>query len=177
ENVAKQWNISREEQDQYALKSQLKCAAALQAGHFSSEIIPVLVQTRAGTQEVRQDEFPRPDSTIEGLRKLQPAFIKDGSGTVTAGNTSGINDGAAVVVLMSRDDAEQNGITPIARIVSWAQAGVDPSVMGTGPILATNRALEKAGWRINDVDLFELNEAFAAQSVAVIRELGMDPSK
>ncbi|KAK3593839.1 hypothetical protein CHS0354_011440 [Potamilus streckersoni] len=177
ENVAKQWNVSREDQDQFALKSQLKCAAALQAGHFNSEIVPVVVQTRAGTQEIRQDEFPRPDSTIEGLQNLRPVFIKDGSGTVTAGNASGINDGAAVVVLMSRYDAEQNGMTPLARIVSWAQAGVDPSVMGTGPIPATKIALEKAGWSINDVDLFELNEAFAAQSVAVIRELGLDPSK
>lgn len=177
ENVAKQWKISREDQDKFALNSQQKCEAAQKAGHFSNEIVPVTIKTRAGSTQVGKDEFPRSGCTLEGLEKLRAAFVTDGTGTVTAGNASGLNDGAACVVLMEGTESERRGLTPMARVVSWAQAGVDPSVMGTGPIPATRKALEKAGWSIGDVDLFELNEAFAAQSAAVVKDLGCDPSK
>ncbi|EDO38332.1 predicted protein [Nematostella vectensis] len=177
ENVAKQWEVSREEQDNFALTSQQRTETAQKAGYFSDEIVTVSIKTRAGLTEVNSDQFPRHGCTIEGLRKLKPCFLFDGKGTVSAGNTSGLNDGAAVVVLMPYAEANVRNVSPLARVVSWAQAGVDPSVMGTGPIPATRKALSKAGWKVEDVDLFELNEAFAAQSCAVIRELGLDPSK
>ncbi|KAK6986624.1 acetyl-CoA acetyltransferase [Biomphalaria glabrata] len=177
ENVAKQWGITKEEQDNFALASQHKCEAAQKGGHFKEEIVPVIVQSRDGAKQITQDEFPRSGCTIEGFQKLRPAFVKDGTGTVTAGNASGINDGAAAIVVSSQDEALRRGIKPLARIVSWAQSGVDPSIMGTGPIPATRKALEKAGWQIEEVDLFELNEAFAAQSLAVVKELGCDPNK
>lgn len=177
ENVAKQWNVTREEQDQFAFHSQLKCAKARENGYFEKEIILCPIKCRTGQHEVREDEFPRPDTSIEGLHTLAPAFLKDKSGTVTAGNSSGINDGAAAVLLMTMKDAEKQDLVPLAKIVSWAQAGVDPAVMGTGPISAIQKALEKAGWSLDSIDLFELNEAFAAQSVAVIRELGIDITK
>ncbi|XP_022108993.1 acetyl-CoA acetyltransferase, cytosolic-like [Acanthaster planci] len=177
ENVAKQWKVSREEQDEFALKSQLRCEAAQAKGAFDEEIVPVTVAQRKGTTVVKQDEFPRKGCVIENFAKLRAAFIQDGTGTVTAGNASGINDGAAALVLMKKSEAEKRGISPLASIVNWAQAGVDPAVMGTGPIPAIKKALEKAGWSIPDVDLFELNEAFAAQSLAVVKELGLDPAK
>lgn len=177
ENVSKQWKISREEQDQFALKSQQKCAAARQSGYFQKEIVSVHIKSRTGTDEIKEDEFPRPSTTLEGLQKLRPAFITDGSGTVTAGNASGINDGAAAVLLMSTENARKYGLVSLARIVSWAQAGVDPAIMGTGPISAVRKAVEKANWTLDSVDLFELNEAFAAQSVAVVRDLGIDVNK
>ncbi|CAH1799285.1 unnamed protein product, partial [Owenia fusiformis] len=177
ENIAKQWNLSREAQDQFALQSQLKCEAAQNAGHFDQEIIPISVPSRKGSIEVSKDEFPRQGCTIESMQKVRAAFIKDGSGTVTAANASGLNDGAAVCVVMSLQEATSRGLKPMARIVSWAQAGVDPKIMGTGPIPATRKALEKANWSVGDVDLFELNEAFAAQSLAVVTELGCPPEK
>lgn len=177
ENVAKQWSIGRDEQDRFALQSQQRCEEAQKLGKFDAEIVPVVVQSRAGSTEVKKDEFPRSGSTIEGFQKLRPCFVKDGTGTVTAGNASGINDGAAALVITSREEAESRGLKPMARIVSWAQAGVDPSIMGTGPIPATRQALEKANWSVADVDLFELNEAFAAQSLAVVKDLGCDPDK
>ncbi|CAL1527195.1 unnamed protein product [Lymnaea stagnalis] len=175
ENVATQWNITREEQNKFALNSQLKCEAAQKNGSFEQEIVPVIVQSREGAKEVKVDEFPRAGCTLEGLQKLRPAFAKDGS--VTAGNASGINDGAAAIILSSQAEATRRGLKPLAKIVAWAQAGVDPSVMGTGPIPATRKALESAGWQLEDVDLFELNEAFAAQSLAVVKDLGCDPAK
>ncbi|KAH9500645.1 Acetyl-CoA acetyltransferase, cytosolic, partial [Bulinus truncatus] len=177
ENVARQWAITREEQDNFALMSQVKCEAAQKSGHFQNEIVPVLVQSRDGAKQITYDEFPRAGCTIEGFQKLRPAFVKDGTGTVTAGNASGINDGAAAIVVSSQEEALRRGIKPLAKIVSWAQCGVDPSVMGTGPIPATRKALQRAGWQVEDVDLFEFNEAFAAQSLAVIKELGCDPKK
>lgn len=177
ENVASQWQVSREDQDKFACMSQQKCAVATQAGHFKKEIVPVVVKTRAGVTEVSQDEFPKPTTSMEGLQKLRPAFIPDGSGTVTAGNSSGINDGAAAVVLTSAAEAKKIGAQPMARVVSWAQAGVDPAVMGTGPIPAIRKCLEKAGWTTDSVDVYEINEAFAAQSVAVVRDLGLKPDK
>ncbi|KAK7107753.1 acetyl-CoA acetyltransferase, cytosolic-like [Littorina saxatilis] len=177
ENVARQWTVTRQDQDQFAAQSQQRCEAAQHAGHFDQEIVPVAIQSRAGTTEIKKDEFPRAGSTFEGLQKLRPAFIKDGSGTVTAGNASGINDGAAAVVVMSSSDVKERDSKPLARVVSWAQAGVDPSIMGTGPIPAVRSALSKAGWKLEDVDLFELNEAFAAQSLAVVKDLGCDPAK
>lgn len=177
ENVAKKYSVSREEQDLFALSSQQKCEAAQNAGYFNEEIIPVSITTRQGTKVVNKDEFPRQGCSIEALQKLRPAFVKDGTGTVTAGNASGLNDGAAVCVLMSAEEARNRSLQPLCRIVSWAQAGVDPAIMGMGPVDATRKALEKAHWSINDVDLLELNEAFAAQSVAVVKELGCDPSK
>ena len=175
ENVASQWQITRETQDEFAARSQARAAAAQAAGRFKDEIVPVTVKTRKGEVEVADDEYIRASTTVETLGKLRPAFSKDG--TVTAGNASGINDGAAAVVLMSREEATKRGIQPLARIVSWAQAGIDPSIMGTGPIPATRKALEKAGWSIDDVDLIESNEAFAAQSCAVGRDLGFDAEK
>ncbi|XP_064618436.1 acetyl-CoA acetyltransferase-like [Liolophura sinensis] len=177
ENVAKQWGISREAQDEFSLQSQLKCEEAQKNGWFDKELVTVNVPVRGGSKEVNKDEYPRSGCTLEGLQKLRSCFIKDKTGTVTAGNASGINDGAAACVLMSKDEAAQRGVAPLARIVSWAQAGVDPAVMGTGPIPATKKALEKAGWSIGDVDLFEFNEAFAAQSLAVVKDLGADPKK
>ena len=175
ENVAKKFGITRKDQDEFALASQQKASAAIREGRFKDEIVPVMVAGKKGDVTVDTDEGPRPDSTIEGLSKLKPAFDKEG--TVTAGNASGINDGAAAVVLMTRADAEKRGIKPMARIVSWAHAGVDPAIMGTGPIPASRKALEKAGWSVKDLDLIEANEAFAAQAIAVNRELGWDLSK
>ncbi|XP_046550373.1 acetyl-CoA acetyltransferase, cytosolic-like isoform X1 [Haliotis rubra] len=177
ENVAKQWEISRQAQDNFALESQLKYEAAQKAGYFDAETVTVPVKTRKGVEEVKTDEYPRAGCTLEGFTKLRPCFVKDETGTVTAGNASGINDGAAALVLMSDAEAKARHAPVLAKIVSWAQAGVDPAVMGTGPIPATRKALEKAGWSIEDVDLMELNEAFAAQSAAVIKDLGCDPSK
>lgn len=177
ENVAKQWQVSRQDQDQFAVTSQNRVERAQKAGHFSEEIITIPVKIRKGTIEVKEDEFPRHGTTMEGLARLKPCFLQDGTGTVTAGNASGINDGSAAVVLMTYAEATRRGLTPLARIVSWGQAGVDPAVMGTGPIPATKKALQKANWKVGDVDLFELNEAFAAQSCAVIRDLGLDAHK
>jgi len=175
ENVAEKWQITREEQDAFAAASQQKAEAAQKAGRFKDEIVPVTIKTRKGDIVVDTDEHPRHGTTIEALAKLRPAFTKDGS--VTAGNASGINDGAAAVVLMSAAEAERRGAEPLARIVSWAQAGVDPAVMGSGPVPATRRALEKAGWTIDDLDLIEANEAFAAQALAVGKDLRWDPAK
>ena len=175
ENVAEQWQITREEQDQFALASQAKTAAAAEAGRFADEIVPVTVRTRKGETVVDADEHPKPDTTLATLASLRPAFAKEG--TVTAGNASGVNDGAAAVVLMSAEEAVKRGIEPLARIVSWATAGVDPAVMGSGPIPASRKALEKAGWSIEDLDLIEANEAFAAQAFAVNKDLGWDTDK
>uniref|UniRef100_A0A3P8UBF2 Acetyl-CoA acetyltransferase 2 n=2 Tax=Cynoglossus semilaevis TaxID=244447 RepID=A0A3P8UBF2_CYNSE len=177
ENVAKQWNISREEQDKFAVQSQNKTEAAQKAGHFDQEIVPIMVPSRKGSVEVSVDEFPRHGSNMESMSKLRPCFMKDGSGTVTAGNSSGVNDGAAATVLMSQSEAQRRGIKPMAKIVSWAQAGLEPSIMGTGPIAAIRKAAEKAGWQLDQVDLFEINEAFAAQSIAVVKELGLNADK
>jgi acetyl-CoA C-acetyltransferase len=175
ENVAREFQITREQQDQFAVASQNKAEAAQKAGCFKEEIVPVTIKGRKGDTVVSEDEHIRPGSTIEGVAKLRPAFQKDG--TVTAGNASGINDGAAAVVLMSAAEAARRGITPLARIVSWATAGVDPAVMGTGPIPSSRKALKKAGWSVNDLDLIEANEAFAAQACAVNKDLGWDPAK
>uniref|UniRef100_A0A673LVQ0 Acetyl-CoA acetyltransferase, cytosolic-like n=1 Tax=Sinocyclocheilus rhinocerous TaxID=307959 RepID=A0A673LVQ0_9TELE len=177
ENVAKQWGVSREAQDQFAVMSQNRTEAAQKAGDFDQEIVPVTVPSRKGPVEVKADEFPRHGSNIDAMSKLKPCFVKDGSGTVTAGNASGINDGAAATVLMSQSEAQRRGLKPMARITSWAQAGLDPSVMGTGPIPAIRKAVDKAGWKLDEVDLFEINEAFAAQSIAVVKELGLNPDK
>ena len=174
ENVATRWQISREDQDAFALASQNKAEAAQKAGRFKDEIIPFAVQTRKGDVIVDQDEYIRHGSTLEGMQKLRPAFNKEGS--VTAGNASGINDGAAAVVLMTAAEASRRGLTPMGRIASWATAGVDPAVMGSGPIPASRRALEKAGWKVQDLDLVEANEAFAAQALAVNKDMGWDPS-
>jgi acetyl-CoA C-acetyltransferase len=175
ENVARQWQITREEQDRFATASQNKAEAAKKAGKFKDEIAPVTVKTRKGETIVAEDEYIKEGVTIESIAKLKPAFEKDGS--VTAANASGINDGAAAVVLMTAAEAKKRGIKPLARIVSWAHAGVDPSIMGTGPIPASKKALEKAGWTVNDLDLIEANEAFAAQACAVNKGLGWDTSK
>jgi len=175
ENIATKFQISREQQDEFALGSQLKASAAQKGGRFKDEIVPVTVKTRKGDVVVADDEYIRHDATIEGMRKLRPAFSKDG--TVTAGNASGINDGAAAVVLMSGAEAAKRGIRPLARIVSFATAGVDPAIMGTGPIPASRKALARAGWKIGDLDLIEANEAFAAQALAVNKDLGWDGSK
>ncbi|XP_054752939.1 acetyl-CoA acetyltransferase, cytosolic-like [Lytechinus pictus] len=177
ENLAKKWEITREQQDQFALQSQLKAEKAQTEGIFATEIIPVPIKSRKTTVEVSVDEHPRKGSTIEGMAKLRSCFIKDATGTVTPGNASGINDGAAAVVLMKLSEAQKRGVAPLARIVSWGQAGVDPAIMGSGPIPAIKKALGSAGWSIGDVDLFELNEAFAAQSLTVTKELGIDTSK
>ncbi len=176
ENVAEQWQITREQQDAFAVASQNKAAAAQKSGRFRDEIVPVIIKSRKGETTVCDDEFIRHGVSIDDLKDLRPAFVKTG-GTVTAGNASGINDGAAAVTLMRRDEAEARGIKPLARIVSWAQSGVDPSVMGTGPIPAAKSALAKAGWSVNDLDLVEANEAFAAQACAVNKELGWDLDK
>ena len=175
ENIAQQWQLTREEQDEFAASSQQKAEAAMKSGRFKDEIVPVTIKTRKGEVVVDTDEHPKEGVTAEGLGKLRPAFDKEG--TVTAGNASGINDGAAAVVLMSADEAAKRGAKPLARIVSWATAGVDPAIMGTGPIPASRMALEKAGWSIDDLDLVEANEAFAAQACAVNKDLGWDTDK
>jgi acetyl-CoA C-acetyltransferase len=175
ENVARQWQITRAQQDEFAVASQNKAEAAQKAGRFKDEIVPVTVKTRKGDVVVDADEYPKHDTTLEVIAKLRPAFSKDG--TVTAGNASGINDGAAAVVLMKASEAAKENRKALARIVSWAHAGVDPAIMGTGPIPASRAALKKAGWKVDDLDLIEANEAFAAQACAVNRELGWDTAK
>jgi len=175
ENVARQWQITREEQDRFAVASQNKAEAARKAGKFKDEITPITIKTRKGETVVADDEYIKDGVTYESVAKLRPAFDKEG--TVTAGNASGINDGAAAVLLMTLEEARKRGITPLARIVSWAHAGVDPSIMGTGPIPASKKALEKAGWTVKDLDLIEANEAFAAQACAVNKGLGWDTEK
>ena len=173
ENVAEKWQISRDEQDAFAVASQNKAEAAQKAGKFADEIAAFTVKTRKGETIVAADEYIRHGATMEAMQKLRPAFAKDG--TVTAANASGLNDGAAAVLLMSADNAEKRGIEPLARIVSYATAGLDPTVMGVGPIYASRKALEKAGWSASDLDLVEANEAFAAQACAVTKEMGWDP--
>jgi acetyl-CoA C-acetyltransferase len=174
ENIATKWQLSRDEQDQFAVASQNKAEAAQKAGKFKDEIIPFTVAGRKGDTIVDQDEYIRHGATLESMTKLKPAFSKDG--TITAGNASGLNDGAAAVILMSAEEAKKRGLTPLARIASWATAGVDPAIMGTGPIPASRKALEKAGWKVKDLDLIEANEAFAAQSLSVNKDMGWDPS-
>jgi acetyl-CoA C-acetyltransferase len=173
ENVAEKWQISREAQDEFAAKSQNKAEAAQKAGRFDDEIVSFTVKTRKGDTVVDKDEYIRHGATVENMAKLRPAFAKEG--TVTAGNASGLNDGAAGVLLMSVEDAEKRGIEPLARIASYATAGLDPAYMGAGPIYASRRALEKAGWKVGDLDLVEANEAFAAQACAVNKDMGWDP--
>lgn len=175
ENVARQWQITREEQDIFAVASQNKAEAAQKAGKFKDEIAAVTIKGKKGDVVVDTDEYIRHGVTIDSINKLRPAFDKEGS--VTAANASGINDGAAALVLMSADEAKRRGIKPMARIVSWAHAGVDPAIMGSGPIPASRKALEKAGWTVNDLDLIEANEAFAAQALAVNKDMGWDASK
>ncbi len=175
ENVARSYQITREEQDAFALASQQKAAAAQKAGRFKDEIAPVTVKGRKGDTVIEQDEYIRHDASAETMAKLRPAFSKDG--TVTAGNASGINDGAAALVVMSAKEAERRGLKPLARIASFATAGVDPAVMGTGPIPSSRKALQRAGWKVQDLDLVEANEAFAAQACAVNKELGWDTAK
>jgi acetyl-CoA C-acetyltransferase len=173
ENVAAKWQITREEQDRFATGSQNKAEAAQKAGKFKDEIVPFTISTRKGDIVVTEDEFIRPGTTYDALAKLRPAFSKEG--TVTAGNASGINDGAAALVVMTAAEAKKRGITPIARIASWATAGVDPAIMGTGPIPASRKALARAGWAVKDLDLVEANEAFAAQALAVNKDMSWDP--
>ncbi|WP_199085116.1 acetyl-CoA C-acetyltransferase [Bosea sp. ASV33] len=173
ENVATKYQISREEQDRFAVGSQNKAEAAQKAGRFKDEIAPVTISSRKGDIVVDSDEYPRHGATLEAMAKLRPAFSKDG--TVTAGNASGLNDGAAALVIMTAKEAARRGLTPLARIASWATAGVDPAIMGTGPIPSTRKALEKAGWKVGDLDLVEANEAFAAQALAVNKDLGWNP--
>lgn len=175
ENIAEAFSISRESQDEFAASSQQKAEAAIKAGKFKDEIVPVTIQTRKEEIVFDADEFPRAGVTAEGLAKLRPAFKKDG--TVTAANASGLNDGAAALVLMRESEAKKRGLTPLAKIASWATAGVDPAVMGTGPIPASKKALEKAGWKVSELDLIESNEAFAAQSLCVLKEAKFDPEK
>ncbi|MBK1659381.1 acetyl-CoA C-acetyltransferase [Paracraurococcus ruber] len=175
ENVAEKYQITREQQDEFAAASQRKAGEAMQAGRFRDEIAAVTVKGRKGDVVVENDEYPKPETTYEVLQKLRPAFSK--TGTVTAGNASGINDGAAALLVMSAKEARKRGITPLARIVSWATAGVDPSIMGTGPIPSSRKALQKAGWDVGTLDLIEANEAFAAQACAVNKDLGWDPAK
>ena len=175
ENVARKWQLTRDEQDEFAAKSQQKAEAAQKADRFQDEIVPITIKTRKGEITVDSDEYPKHGTTTETLAKLRPAFDKEG--TVTAGNASGINDGAAMAVLMGEAEAAKRGVTPLARIVSWATCGVDPAIMGTGPIPASRKALEKAGWSVEDLDLVEANEAFAAQALAVNKDLGWDPGK
>jgi acetyl-CoA C-acetyltransferase len=175
ENVAKQYQITRQQQDDFAVKSQNKAEAAMKAGRFKDEIAPVTIKSRKGDVVVDTDEYPKAGVTLDSIAKLRPAFDKEG--TVTAANASGINDGAAAVVLMKASQAAKLGKTPLARIVSWAHAGVDPAIMGTGPIPASRAALKKAGWKIEDLDLVEANEAFAAQACAVNKDLGWDTGK
>lgn len=174
ENVAKQWQLTRDEQDEFAVNSQNKAEAAQKAGKFKDEIVAHTVKNRKGDIVVEEDEYIKHGVTVEGISKLRPAFDKEG--TVTAANASGINDGGAAAVLMSEAEAEKRGITPMARIAAWATAGVDPSIMGTGPIPASRKALEKAGWKVEDLDLVEANEAFAAQACAVNKDMGWDPA-
>jgi len=174
ENIAGKWQLNREEQDKFAAGSQNKAEAAQKEGRFKDEIVPITVKSRKGDIVVDQDEYIRPGTTVEALAKLKPAFSKEGS--VTAGNASGINDGAAAVVLMTAEEAERRGLKPLARIASWATAGVDPAMMGSGPIPASRKALEKAGWKVKDVELIEANEAFAAQALAVNKDMGWDPT-
>ncbi len=176
ENVARQWQITREEQDKFAVSSQNKAEAARKAGKFKDEIAPVTIKGKKGDTVVDTDEYIKDGTTIDGIAKLRPAFDPK-EGTVTAANASGLNDGAAVVVLMTLAEAKKRGITPLARVVSWATTGVDPSIMGTGPISASKKALDKAGWTHADLDLIEANEAFAAQAIAVNKGLGWDTSK
>jgi len=175
ENIAARWQITREEQDKFAVASQNKAEAAQKAGRFSDEIAPVTIKGRKGETVVDQDEYIRHGATLDSVSGLRPAFAKDGS--VTAANASGLNDGAAALVLMSAEEAARRGLKPLARIASWANAGVEPEIMGTGPIPASRKALEKAGWNVGDLDLVESNEAFAAQSICVVRDLGLDPAK
>ena len=175
ENIAARWQITREDQDRFAVGSQNRAEAAQKAGKFAGEIAAVTIKGRKGDTVVDQDEYIRHGATYESMSGLRPAFNKEGS--VTAANASGLNDGAAALVLMSADEAKRRGLTPLARIASWANAGVDPEIMGTGPIPASRKALERAGWKIADLDLIESNEAFAAQSLCVVRELGLDPAK
>jgi acetyl-CoA C-acetyltransferase len=175
ENVAKKWQITRQQQDEFAVKSQNKAEAAMKAGRFKDEIAPVTIKTRKGETVVADDEYIREGAKVEDAAKLRPAFDKEG--TVTAGNASGINDGAAALVLMSAKEAKKRKLTPLARIASWATVGVDPKVMGSGPIPASRKALEKAGWTAKDLDLIEANEAFAAQALAVNKDIGWDTSK
>ena len=175
ENIAARWQITRDDQDRFAVASQNKAEAAQKAGKFASEIAPVTIKGRKGDTVVDQDEYIRHGATLEAMAALKPAFSKEGS--VTAANASGLNDGAAALVLMSADEAKKRGLKPLARIASWAHAGVDPEIMGTGPIPASRKALERAGWAVADLDLVESNEAFAAQSICVVRDLGLDPAK
>ena len=175
ENIAARWQITRGDQDAFAVASQNKAEAAQKAGKFSGEIAPVTIKGRKGDTVVDQDEYIRHGATLDSVSGLKPAFTKDG--TVTAANASGLNDGAAALVLMSAGEAKKRGLKPLARIASWAHAGVDPEIMGTGPIPASRKALEKAGWTVGDLDLVESNEAFAAQSICVVRDLGLDPAK
>ncbi|XP_077204532.1 acetyl-CoA acetyltransferase, cytosolic [Paroedura picta] len=177
ENVAKQWKVSREEQDQLAVNSQNKAENAQKSGYFEKEIVPVLIPTRKGPVEVKADEHPRHGSNLETMAKLKPYFVTDGTGTVTAANASGMNDGAAAVILMKKMEALGRGLTPLAQIVSWAQVGIDPSVMGIAPVPAIKKAVEKAGWTMDQVDLFEINEAFASLGVAITKELKLNPEK
>ena len=174
ENIAARWQISREEQDRFAVASQNKAEAAQRAGRFKGEIVPVTVPGRKGDVIVADDEYIRPGATYDAAAKLRPAFAKDG--TVTAANASGVNDGAAALVVMTAAEAKRRAIAPLARIVSWATAGVDPAIMGSGPIPASRKALKRAGWSVSDLDLVEANEAFAAQAIAVNKDLGWDPS-
>ncbi len=175
ENIAARWQITRDDQDRFAVESQNRAEAAQKAGRFAGEIAAVTLKGRKGDVVVDQDEYIRHGATLDSLAGLRPAFTKDGS--VTAGNASGINDGAAALVLMTAAEAARRGLRPLARIAAWAQAGVDPAIMGTGPIPASRKALEKAGWSVADLDLIESNEAFAAQSICVVRDLGLDPAK
>jgi acetyl-CoA C-acetyltransferase len=175
ENVAQKWQISREEQDRFAVASQNKAEAAQKAGRFKDEIAPVTIASRKGDVVIDADEYIRAGTTLEAVAKLRPAFSKDG--TVTAGNASGINDGAAALVVMTAEEAERRGLTPLARIASFATTGVDPAVMGTGPIPSSRKALEKAGWKAQDLDLIEANEAFAAQAIAVNKDMGWDTDR
>ena len=174
ENVAAKWGITREEQDEFAVASQNKAEAAKKAGRFVDEIVPFIVKGRKGDVTIAEDEYIRDGATLEAMQKLKPAFMKDG--TVTAGNASGLNDGAAAVMVMTEEEAARRGLTPLARIASYATAGVDPAIMGSGPIPASRRALAKAGWTVADLDLVEANEAFAAQAIAVNRDMGWDPA-
>ena len=176
ENIAEQWNLTREEQDKFALKSQLRAEKAIKEGKFKDEIVPVEIPQRKGDPIIFDtDEYPKMGSTIEKLSKLKPAFKKDG--TVTAGNASGINDGAVMFIVMSKDKAEELGLKPLVTIKSYASGGVDPKIMGYGPVPATRKALQKAGMTVEDLDLVEANEAFAAQSLAVVKDLGLDAEK
>jgi acetyl-CoA C-acetyltransferase len=175
ENVARTFQITREQQDEFAVASQQKASAAQKAGRFTDEITPVTIKGRKGDTVVDQDEYIRHDASLETMAKLRPAFNKEG--TVTAGNASGLNDGASALVVMSALEAQKRGLTPLARIAAFATAGVDPAVMGTGPIPSSRKALQRAGWKISDLDLIEANEAFAAQAYAVNKDMGWDPAK